>query len=85
MTTEIHTVITLDELRDELITYIWDAYKSVYGSRPRTISWGRMSLEELQSWESSLSEQIALEIEEREIDEGGCPQYLYDQWVVGSE
>ena len=85
MSNNIHTVLTLDETRDELITYIWDAFKSVYGSRPRTIGLGSMSLEELRSWESSLSAQIEWDIEEEEIDKGGCPQYLYDRWVVGSE
>ena len=51
--------------RDDLITYIWDAYKDLHGVKPRFMDFGAMSIEDLREEAQSLSDAIGREIRER--------------------
>ena len=48
----------------DLISYISDAHKEIWGVRPRP-DWDQISNEELQTWAGRLSAEIAASIEER--------------------
>lgn len=48
--------------RDDLISYIWDAYKDLHGIRPRFMNFDAMSIEDLRKEADFLSESIGAEI-----------------------
>ena len=48
----------------DLISYISDAHKEIWGVRPRP-DWDQISTAELQAWADKLSAEIAASIEER--------------------
>ena len=53
-----------DEERSDLVSYISDAHKELWGFRPRP-DWDQIPTGELQAWAGKLSAQIAASIEER--------------------
>jgi hypothetical protein len=54
----------MNEERSDLISYISDSHKDLWGFRPRP-DWDEISTLELQGWAGKLSAQIAASIEER--------------------
>lgn len=67
-TTATNTVTTID--RDEVIGYIWDAYKDAHGIRPRFMSFNTMSDNELLELMDRVSNEVALSIRmEEEIQQ----------------
>ncbi len=52
--------------RDDLISYIWDAYKDANGIRPRWMDFASMSIEDLRETADRLSDEIGRQIRERE-------------------
>lgn len=55
-----------DYKRSQLVSYISDAYKDVYGFRPRGYDWDNMSMDELKKWSDELSEEATREFEREE-------------------
>lgn len=58
-------------IREELISYISDAFKDLNGSRPRFLDTDRMTTEDLREYANNLSNRIDAEIEEERIQERG--------------
>ena len=54
----------MNEEQSDLVSYISDAHKELWGFRPRP-DWDQISTAELQAWADKLSAQIAASIEER--------------------
>ena len=80
---------TVEEIRDDLICYIWDAYKDLNGFRPRNIyDFSAMSVEELQEECDRLSAQIAEEIEAEKAQKQADREereWLRFHYIIGSE
>ena len=50
--------------REEIINYIWDVYKSIYGIRPRHIKFSEMDNEQLQQLAEILANELKINMEE---------------------
>ena len=71
----------------DLISYISDAHKEIWGVRPRP-DWDQISTAELQAWADKLSAQIAASIEERnrerrEWTAKRAGYFTAPQWCLG--
>ena len=68
--------------RDQLSSYISDAYKDLYGHRPRFFDWEEMSIETLRSEATYIGAEIENEIHrdrlEMEAAAGAMVQYAPD-------
>ena len=58
--------------RDELVTYIWDAYKDAHGIRPRHIDFDVLSVSELSEMADRVSDQVCNSIKENASQEAAA-------------
>jgi len=62
MNTATQPAINQDD-REELISYIWDGFKSLHGVRPRFYDFESMTTDDLEQIANAISNEIELEIE----------------------
>ena len=60
--------------REETINYIWDAYKSIHGIRPRHMKVSEMTDEQLQLQAEILAEELKISMEETDRETAEAEQ-----------
>lgn len=55
--------------REELISYIWDAYKDAHGIRPRWVNFADYNDEDLERWADRLEQEVAWEMDSQRLRE----------------
>jgi hypothetical protein len=95
LTTDLFDAHVVAFRREGLIGYLWDAYKDLYGSRPRWYNFKDATLEELLADADRVSNQISEECRlEREADEaavelvvksGASDEATAKRWLADAE
>ena len=65
-------VPTLEEVKEDLFSYISDGFKDAHGYRPRGYDWMNMSVAELEAWADEVSEAVSASIREDEAAEAAA-------------
>jgi len=59
----------MNDLRNDLVTYIYDEYKGIHGIRPRWIDFDSMSIDDLKEMADDIEKEIKAEAEWEKIEE----------------
>jgi len=65
-------VPTLEEVKEDLFSYISDGFKDANGFRPRGYDWMNMSVAELEAWADEVSADVARSIKEDDAREAAA-------------